>query len=661
MLGFFSFIPSVACKRLAAARTVFREAGFGDLGDQLSSVSAAGTSIRDRKSDAKTKAEIASNSMNRAMSLIDEAKTAEERYQSAVTALSADFAASDLNGVDTFADCHIRFPLFLLATHYWEGRWLLEMEKVLPDIDKEQKRSGRKAVIPRWHRRMMLMPCAVATFATLPGKMTCRAKRGNTFVDDYLYDFIDLLIIDEAGQVLPEIAAPSLALAKQALVVGDTRQIEPISNIAKPIDLGNLRKFGVISGETDKTSSINILSSSFSSHSGSVMACAQNACRYQPYPDLDRGLYLFEHRRCFDEIIEFSNVLCYRGHLQPKRGPAKDIDLPPMGYLHIDGAAHSAGGSRFNPTEAQTIARWLAAHRESLENRYRQNLESILAIVTPFGKQAQELRQACGAVGIRVNGAGAMTIGTVHSLQGAERPIVLFSPAYAKGMDGSFIDSSTSMLNVAVSRAKDNFLVFGDMDLFSRAPYGSPRKVLNELLVARPENALEFDVQPREDLKKKAAEVKMLRDADDHDVFLRDILASAQKTIEIVSPWTIKSTMEKNGFLSLMRDAASRGVRIDVYADPLLNDRINDDGVSQYDEAETALSAIGVNLHPVSQLHSKIVTADQDVFCIGSFNWLSADRVGRYARHETSLVYSGDEMTSEIERFRENLGLRSPQ
>jgi hypothetical protein len=235
LLAFFSFLPSVARKRFAAPRTVFREAGFGDLADQLCHVSAAGTDILGKKSDAKSAAETAIKSVKRATSLIAEANAVGERYQSAVTNLSLDLADSEINDIDSFADCHIRFPLFLLATHYWEGRWLLEMEKVLPDIDKEQKRSDKTAVIPRWHRRMMLMPCAVATFATLPGKMTCRAKRGNAFVDDYLYAFIDLLIIDEAGQVLPEIAAPSLALAKQALVVGDTRQIEPISSIPKAL------------------------------------------------------------------------------------------------------------------------------------------------------------------------------------------------------------------------------------------------------------------------------------------------------------------------------------------------------------------------------------------------------------------------------------------
>ncbi|NIZ63235.1 hypothetical protein DL239_19910 [Sedimentitalea sp. CY04] len=660
LLAFFSFFPSVARKRLAAARAVIRESGFDDLADQLEHVASVSTKVRDHRSNAKSEVATASKSVKHAVKLIGFAKAAVDHWDKVTKELSSELIGAEIDVIDSFADCQIRFPLFLLATHYWEGRWLMEMEKVLPDIEREQKRTGKKTVIPRWHRRMMLTPCAVATFATLPSKMICKAKKGNAFVDNYLYDFIDLLIIDEAGQVLPEIAAPSLALAKQALVVGDTRQIEPISNIPKAIDLGNLEKFDIMPEDMDETALTEFLSSGFLSHTGSAMACAQNSCRYQPYPDLDRGLYLFEHRRCFDEIIAFSNALCYRGHLQPKRGQANGLDLPPMGYLHIDGAAFSAGGSRFNPTEARTITAWLVAHRERLETQYGQKIEDLLAIVTPFGRQAQELKQACAAAGIRTMGAGAMTIGTVHSLQGAERSVVIFSPAYAKGADGTFIDSSTSMLNVAVSRAKDNFLVFGDMDLFSLASSDSPRGLLGTFLFAKSENALEFDVQPREDLERRAAEVRMLRDADDHDVFLRDVLSNARKTVEIVSPWTIKRTMEKNGFLSLLQEAASRGVKIDVYADPVLNAKINDDGVSQFSEAEAALIAIGVSFHPISQLHSKIVTADEDIFCIGSYNWLSADRVGRYARHETSLVYSGDQMANEIERFRENLGLRNP-
>ncbi|WP_252396757.1 hypothetical protein, partial [Escherichia coli] len=43
-------------------------------------------------------------------------------------------------------------------------------------------------------------------------------------------------------------------------------------------------------------------------------------------------------------------------------------------------------------------------------------------------------------------------------------------PVYSKHEDGRFLDSNSSILNVAVSRAKDSFLVFGDMDLIEMQP-----------------------------------------------------------------------------------------------------------------------------------------------------------------------------------------------
>ena len=62
----------------------------------------------------------------------------------------------------------------------------------------------------------------------LPSEMEVSRRDGDTFSADYLYDFADLLIVDEAGQVRPEIAGASFALAQKALVIGDTLQIAPI-------------------------------------------------------------------------------------------------------------------------------------------------------------------------------------------------------------------------------------------------------------------------------------------------------------------------------------------------------------------------------------------------------------------------------------------------
>lgn len=363
-----------------------------------------------------------------------------------------------VNEAERQADLEIRFKLFLHTTHYWEGRWLLAMEDDLAEIVKNssKEKPGKKTAIPRWHRRMMLTPCAVATFASLPGKLEFSEKHADKFTTDYLWNFIDLLIVDEAGQVLPEAAAASFSLAKKALIIGDTQQIEPISSIPTSVDIGNITASGLLN-DTQNEDALNALAErGIMSTSGSAMHLAQEACRISPFPELKKGLYLFEHRRCYDEIISYCNELCYNGALRPMRGPAPNPSLlPAIGYLHIDGRAISSGNSRINPMEANTIAEWLSAKRTELEKAYGRRLEEIVAVITPFSSQVRTLRMACQRQKISASGASGMTIGTVHSLQGAERPIVIFSPVYTKHADGGFIDSSPSMLNVAVSRAKD--------------------------------------------------------------------------------------------------------------------------------------------------------------------------------------------------------------
>jgi hypothetical protein len=53
----------------------------------------------------------------------------------------------------------IRFPAFLLATHYWEGRWLMDMATI-DNLQKEKGRKGAKSVKARWQRRMKLTPAS---------------------------------------------------------------------------------------------------------------------------------------------------------------------------------------------------------------------------------------------------------------------------------------------------------------------------------------------------------------------------------------------------------------------------------------------------------------------------------------------------------------------
>lgn len=467
LMGLFGFLSSVKVKRALRARLA-----IGDLVSGLETAKRV-PEIEDRilvdRRDADTTLKAAVESLASARTLRRDFQEAERNWSIAADAFGG---SDDFAELERQADLDVRFNLFLLATHYWEGRWLLAMEADLAAITGSHGKNGKATVIPRWQRRMMLTPCAVATFASLPGKMTYTRRDGGKWATEYLFNFIDLLIIDEAGQVLPEVAGASIALAKRALVIGDTQQIEPISSVPRPVDVGNLRNCGLLANDADIGT---LTESGICSTSGSAMRLAQQACRVSPYPELERGLYLFEHRRCYDEIISFSNALCYKGKLRPLRGKAPaDADLPALGYLHIDGRAFTSGSSRANPLEAQTIAAWLDTNRAGLEARYGKPLEQIVGIVTPFSRQVREIRNACASRKISVEGREGMTIGTVHALQGAERPVVIFSPVYSKHADGGFIDASPSMLNVTVSRAKDSCLVFGDMDVLAAARSGSP-------------------------------------------------------------------------------------------------------------------------------------------------------------------------------------------
>ncbi|HFV6215456.1 TPA: AAA domain-containing protein, partial [Escherichia coli] len=402
-----------------------------------------------------------------------------------------------------------------------------------------------------------------------------------------------------------------------------------------------------------------------SAASGSVMKIAQFASRYQYDPELARGMYLYEHRRCYDNIIGYCNTLCYHGKLLPKRGREESNLMPAMGYLHIDGKGELASsGSRYNLLEAETIAVWLAENQQNIEAHYGKSLHEVVGIVTPFSAQVSTIKQVLGKQGISTGtNEKSLTVGTVHSLQGAERAIVIFSPVYSKHEDGGFIDSDNSMLNVAVSRAKDSFLVFGDMDLFEVQPASSPRGLLAKYLFESEKNALSFDYKERKDLKTAGTKIYTLHGVEQHDNFLNQTFENTSKHITIVSPWLTWQRLEQTGFLDSMIAACSRGINVTIVTDRSYNTEHNDfekrkEKQQNFKAALEKLNALGIATKLVNRVHSKIVIGDDGLLCVGSFNWFSATREARYERYDTSMVYCGDNLKGEIEAIYNSLERR---
>ncbi|MEQ1559073.1 MAG: AAA domain-containing protein [Methyloglobulus sp.] len=394
------------------------------------------------------------------------------------------FSAKTLTGqVNEINDRVFRFQSFKLASHYWEAHWLLELKTVLADSDENEQSPITKP--RRYRRHAKLTPCFVSTFYMIPAFFT--AYRGEEIP---LFDEIDLLIVDEAGQALPEVSVASFALAKKAVIVGDTDQIEPVWGIPEKIDLANLTLFDLYQSQQHYESFWK--KSGLLASGGNVMRAGQRQCRYHQFPQLQRGLYLTEHRRCYDEIISYCNQLVYQDVLEPLRGTAnKPVPWGSMSMIEVFSPSKSYAGSRGNEGEATCIAQWLNQNRQAIlaysrttnpswsQKTDKEVIKLSVGVVTPFNKQARLILTK-----LALHKLGDITVGTVHKLQGDERVLIIFSSVYGENDNamGKFYDVGTNMLNVAVSRARDCFIVFGNPNIFGVGGIGSPSGLLRRQL-----------------------------------------------------------------------------------------------------------------------------------------------------------------------------------
>jgi len=543
---------------------------------------------------------------------------------------------------DRILDVTFRHKAFHIAMRYWEGRWILEARKLqdAPATDKIHG-LGREGMEARFRRWCMLTPCLVSTLHSLPKHFQFW---GNNAAN-YMLEFIDLLIMDESGQVSPHIGAASFSLASRAVVVGDIYQIEPVTKISRGADYGNSRQYGLESlWHDDEPASPHLVSEPRDrTPSGSIMRLAQAATSaVSPGMEQEPGIFLSEHRRCRSEIVAYCNELIYAGRLEPLRRmkPGEDPPLPPMAWAHIRGDARKRGGSYVNVDEVRAIVGWISENAAEWRERYGgAALEDIVAIVTPFRMQAQEIETALARAGLR----SGITVGTVHRLQGAQKPIIIFSPVYnADTAKGLFFDRKPNMLNVAVSRAQDSFVVIGDMRIFRRGD-NAPSSILGKILLAEPGNELS-DVGGNYHFSQELlVQAERISTLDGHRQILRGALANikAGETVVIASPWITMKAIEADGLAALVSGAVKeRGAAVWIIVDGELSLR---DPNHRAAEAIDEMRKAGAEVFPVTNMHNKTLIIGNSEIVEGSFNWLSANRLGndRYVRHDTSWRISG--------------------
>jgi len=406
-----------------------------------------------------------------------------QRLSSAVQMLKGIARGETLKHWSTLAETALaedwRSDWFWLAIHIREGEWLIELRDTLRAKDPDKRTQDK--VIRRLTRQAKIVPVIVATLHRLPKVLSHWDVARQAELP--LFNVLDSLIIDEAGQSAPDVAAASLALTKRAVMFGDRAQLEPVWSVSEREDIGNRIASGLLTKQQangHKGSQFGATGGATSA--GSALWLAQNStCFTDARGEVHRepGLWLTMNRRSVPDILGLSNELCYEGRLTASRSADTLSPFPGLSVMEIAGRCTESMGSRVNPLESMMIANWVSCQREAIEFAYKKPLAECLAIVTPFKAQADHLR---ARIQRQLGKDSGVTVGTIHSLQGAERPIIVMSLTYTAEAhpQSMFFDRNPTMLNVAASRAQDSFIVMGDLDTLTRAQ-GSA-KVLAEHL-----------------------------------------------------------------------------------------------------------------------------------------------------------------------------------
>lgn len=227
----------------------------------------------------------------------------------------------------------------------------------------------------------------------------------------------DYLIMDEASQV--DIAAGALALscARNAVIVGDLKQLpNVVDHHTEEVVSAIFAKYGI--AEAYRYSTNSFLSS---------------LCTL--YPMIPQTL-LKEHYRCDPLIIGFCSKQFYNGELIPMK--KSESEFAPIRIVRTVKGNHARG--TVNYRQVDTITQEILP---ALEEQF-----TDIGIIAPYNNQVDALHNALVATG------RSYVAATVHKFQGREDDAIILSTVDNQIQE--FTDDP-HLLNVAVSRAKQQF------------------------------------------------------------------------------------------------------------------------------------------------------------------------------------------------------------
>ncbi|WP_097868185.1 caspase, EACC1-associated type [Streptomyces sp. rh34] len=257
----------------------------------------------------------------------------------------------------------------------------------------------------------------------------------------------DLVVVDEASQCAVPHVLPLLFRARRALVIGDPMQLTHITKTSPHREALIRRGNGLRSSWLEKHH----------------LAYRRHSAFHAAEQSAGGTLLLDEHFRCHPHIAAISNELFYDGGLTvltDTRGRPALAGRPAVIWTDVAGRAARPpfGGSWVNENEIRKVDDSVRYLLEQLPP------EATVGVVTPFTAQAETLRKR-----LRPYDEERLRVGTVHTFQGGERDVMVFSLVAGQGMHPGAVEwiaGQLNLWNVAITRARSHLIVVGDKGLW---------------------------------------------------------------------------------------------------------------------------------------------------------------------------------------------------
>lgn len=303
-----------------------------------------------------------------------------------------------------------------------------------------------EAIQAAWTTFFFVVPVASTTFASFDRLFAQMGK-----------ETLGWLLIDEAGQAVPQTAAGALWRARRAMVVGDPLQLEPVVTLPFTAQQALRRHFQVSETWLPGRTSVQQLADRVSRYGTTVKTQDESIWIGSP---------LRVHRRCDQPMFDISNAVAYDGLMVFGTQKRKDLTLQPSGWIHVEGE--------------QADGHWIEEEGHATSGLLCMLTESGVSLneiflISPFRVVVRRLRELSRKYpGIRV--------GTIHTAQGKESDVVIVVLGGHPQRHGAkeWASSKPNLLNVAASRAKRRLYVIGNQSTWKRYPFFSTCSMLLE-------------------------------------------------------------------------------------------------------------------------------------------------------------------------------------